>query len=307
MPDLILHHYAMSPFAEKVRAMMGYTGLSWSGVLHPPQPPRKKLVPLAGEYRKIPVAQIGADVFCDTRLITREIARLSGQPRLALAGCDDEVRAFVARTDLEVFLACVISASSPKLLFRFWRSTSTLTVIRFLRDRIQMGRTATVRAASPKRAPGVVKAHLEDLESRLANQPFLFGDTPCIADFSAWHGLWFIREAAGGNLTEPYARVNAWMDRMKAFGHGPNQPMKGKAAWAVARDATPRELPKSEDSPLLGKPVTVTPSDYGQVPVSGTLVAQLADSWVLAREHAATGTVHVHLPRDGFTLAPAQA
>ena len=303
MPDLILHHYAMSPFAEKVRAMLGCADLSWSSVLHPTQPPRKMLTPLAGEYRKIPVAQIGADVFCDTRLITREIARLSGQPRLALSGCDEKVAEFVSKADLEIFLACVITASGPKLLFRFWRSTSTLTVIRFLRDRIQMGRTATVRAASPKRAPGVVTAHLADLEARLANQSFLFGETPCVADFSAWHGVWFIREAAGSNMIAPYAKVNAWMDRMKAFGQGASQPMKAKAAWAAARDAAPRELPQSEDSPLLGKAVTVTPSDYGQVPVSGTLVAQLADSWVLAREHAATGTVHVHLPRDGFTLA----
>ena len=28
MHDLILHHYTMSPFAEKVRLMLGYKGLA---------------------------------------------------------------------------------------------------------------------------------------------------------------------------------------------------------------------------------------------------------------------------------------
>ena len=303
MPDLILHHYPLSPFAEKVRAMLGYSGLSWDSVVHPPQPPRKALVPLAGEYRKIPVAQIGADVFCDTRLITREIARLAGQPQLALAGCSEEVAAFVQRADLEVFLACVMTAGGPKLLWRFWWQTSTLTVIRFLRDRTQMARTATVRAASPRRAPGVVKAHLEDMESRLATQPFLFGEVPCIADFSAWHGLWFIREAASNPMIEAFPQVNAWMDRMKAFGHGTRRPIKARVAWAAADAATPRPLPEGNTVPLLGQMVAITPTDYGQVPVTGVLVADLDDSWVLAREHEKTGLVHVHLPKAGFAIS----
>ncbi|HBC20217.1 MAG TPA: glutathione S-transferase family protein, partial [Alcanivorax sp.] len=53
MSDLILHHYALSPFSEKVRAMLGYAGLDWQSVTVREMPPRPMLAPLAGGYRKI--------------------------------------------------------------------------------------------------------------------------------------------------------------------------------------------------------------------------------------------------------------
>ena len=40
MSDLILHHYNMSPFAEKVRLMLGYKGLAWRSVHIPPVLPK---------------------------------------------------------------------------------------------------------------------------------------------------------------------------------------------------------------------------------------------------------------------------
>ena len=32
MPDIILHHYDMSPFAEKIRLALGLKGLPWRSV-----------------------------------------------------------------------------------------------------------------------------------------------------------------------------------------------------------------------------------------------------------------------------------
>ena len=91
MPDLILHHYPMSPFSEKIRAMLGYSRMHWQSVLTREMPPRPLVASLAGGYRKIPVAQIGADIFCDSRTIAREIAILANQPALALENCSPEV------------------------------------------------------------------------------------------------------------------------------------------------------------------------------------------------------------------------
>ncbi len=62
MSDIILYHYALSPFSEKIRAMLGYTGMSWESVTVREMPPRPQLDQLAGGYRRIPVAQIGADM-----------------------------------------------------------------------------------------------------------------------------------------------------------------------------------------------------------------------------------------------------
>ena len=40
MSELILHHYTLSPFSEKARAMFGYAGLEWQSVTVAEMPPR---------------------------------------------------------------------------------------------------------------------------------------------------------------------------------------------------------------------------------------------------------------------------
>ncbi|HEX3451354.1 MAG TPA: glutathione S-transferase N-terminal domain-containing protein, partial [Isosphaeraceae bacterium] len=69
MKQLILHHYPMSPFAEKIRLILGFKNLHWSSVLIPNIMPKPDLTALTGGYRKTPVLQIGADIYCDTALI----------------------------------------------------------------------------------------------------------------------------------------------------------------------------------------------------------------------------------------------
>ena len=39
MSEPILHHYAISPFAEKVRLILGFKQLVWRSVLIPPVMP----------------------------------------------------------------------------------------------------------------------------------------------------------------------------------------------------------------------------------------------------------------------------
>ena len=64
----ILYHYPMSPFSEKLRLLLGRLNLQWGSVDVSAQPPRPGLDELVKGYRRIPVLQIGADVFCDTRI-----------------------------------------------------------------------------------------------------------------------------------------------------------------------------------------------------------------------------------------------
>ena len=66
MPEILLHHYEASPFAEKIRAVLAYKGIAWRSVEIPVVMPKPDLVALTGGYRKTPVLQIGSDVYCDT-------------------------------------------------------------------------------------------------------------------------------------------------------------------------------------------------------------------------------------------------
>src|SRR5690348_5560498 len=80
--ELILHHYDFSNYAEKARLALGYKQLAWRGVTIPPVAPKPDLTLLTGGYRRTPVLQIGADIFCDTKLILRELERRKPQPTL---------------------------------------------------------------------------------------------------------------------------------------------------------------------------------------------------------------------------------
>ena len=63
MTELVLHHYPFSPYAEKIRAMLGYKGIAWKSVQIPPVMPKPDVVALTGGYRKTPILQIGADIY----------------------------------------------------------------------------------------------------------------------------------------------------------------------------------------------------------------------------------------------------
>ena len=88
MPELILHHYDMSPFAEKIRLALGVKGLTWRSVQTPMVLPKPDHFELTGGYRRVPVLQVGADIYCDTHLITRVLDRLQPSPPLAPAGLE---------------------------------------------------------------------------------------------------------------------------------------------------------------------------------------------------------------------------
>src|SRR6478736_3141665 len=84
--EIILHNYPNSPFSEKVRVAFGIKQLSWRSVVQPVIMPKPDLIPLTGGYRKIPVMQIGADVFCDSQIILRELERRFPEPSIAPHG-----------------------------------------------------------------------------------------------------------------------------------------------------------------------------------------------------------------------------
>ena len=304
MSDIILYHYALSPYSEKIRTMLGYTGMSWESVIVREMPPRPQLNRLAGGYRRVPVAQIGADIFCDSRTIAAEIARIGGKADLALENCDREVQEFSDRLDSEFFLACFGAALGKNLMKKLLKTLSLMDFGRFMWDRINMGRKSSLQQMSRKQANAVAREHLERME-RMLEGDFLFGDQPKIADFSAYHGLWFIQDVAGVSYIDNYPSVIAWMERIKAFGHGMRTEISAERAIEIATGQEARPFPTdSQDEKLIGELASISPSDYGKDPVKGVLVANLAYSWILQRRVNGSSTVHVHFPKQGFALEP---
>lgn len=302
MSDLILHHYALSPFSEKVRAMLGYTNLPWQSAITKEMPPRPILTTLAGGYRKIPVAQCGADIFCDTATITTEIAVRSGKPELARQNCDNEVNQFINHVEQDIFFASVFCSASWALNKKVLKTLSVFELVKFFIDRIKMGSSASIPIVKPGEAPAILKQHLKDMESRL-QQDFLFGEAPNVADFAAYHSLWMVRDAGEKKFTKPFPRVNAWMDRIKAYGEGQRSEINARDTLNIARDNEPRAISEEErQDDLIGRRVKIAPADYAQDETCGELVGSSANKWIIARQDPAVGTVHVHFPKQGFSI-----
>jgi len=304
---MILHHYELSPYAEKIRLMFGYKGMTWQSVLSPEQPPRPNVDPLAGGYRRIPVAQIGADVFCDTFVIAQEVARLANAPELDPEGVNEAAAEVIAAAQGDVFFAAIGSVSPLTLLGTLVRGLGLVGAFRFARDRVGLLSGGTAKPPQGAAAVAVWRSFLEDLERRLADQQYVVGASPSLADFCAFHPIFLHVAVSRSPLDARFGNVVRWYDRMAALGHGRREELRPEAAFETAKAASPRPLPTTGVSrdERIGRRVSVAPSDYGNVPVTGTLAALTASRVIVARETDRFGTVHVHFPRIGYTVVEA--
>ncbi len=303
---IYLHHYPASLFSEKVRMLLGYLGEGWHSVVIPTIMPRPMLMPLSGGYRRTPVLQIDANVYCDTRIIARALARHSGNTELFSHGFTAQRVADWADTHL--FQVAVALNFSPDALKAMMSRFPAGEAEAFRKDRAELTRGATITTLSPQAAGAYLRHHLDQLNESVT-EDYLFGREPSIADFSVYHCLWFLRNnPVNATLLGRYGNVQVWMDRMAAFGHGRVEDSSGEAALAAAREASP-ELPalanELGEGFELGQDVDVTPVDYGKVPVHGRLAAWSAEEIVIERESPETGPVMVHFPSPGFEVTPA--
>src|SRR5437868_3202932 len=121
MPDrskeIIFHQYDISPFSEKVRTVFGIKDLEWHSVIQPVIMPKPELIALTAGYRKIPVMQIGADVYCDTQIIIAELERRFPEPSIYVNGDRGLTDALAYWADRPLFtLACdVIFAGAGRM------------------------------------------------------------------------------------------------------------------------------------------------------------------------------------------------
>ena len=105
--SIILHEYHTSPYAEKIRLALRLKNLAYSRVEIPVIMPRPDLMPLTGGYRRTPVLQIGADIFCDTAIILRELEARFPMPALKLPGHEGLAQMVAGWTDGRWFQSSV--------------------------------------------------------------------------------------------------------------------------------------------------------------------------------------------------------
>ena len=311
MNDLILHHYPTSPFSEKVRLILGHKKLAWKSVIIPSIMPKPDVVALTGGYRKTPFLQIGADIYCDSALICDVLEHRQPTPTLYPAHNKGMARVLAQWADNTLFWTAMAYNFSPAGAAQMFAGTLPEAAKAFGEDRAKM-RIGVPRLPAPD-AAAAYKSYLRRLANMLEEQPFLLGSAPCIADFAAYHPLWFTRHRTPvmADVLHASPAVLAWMDRMAAIGHDRMEKFSAVESIALAAQSTPAALKdeafQDEHGIALGSAVTITSDSFGPEPTEGELIAATRMHYTLRRTDARAGTLHVHFPRIGYVMKKAQA
>lgn len=307
MSDVILHHYPASPVSEKVRVALGIKGLAWRSVEIPRLPPKPDVMPLTGGYRRTPIMQIGADIYCDSHCILRELQRRHPEPTFFPGGAGGLPWAINRWTDglFDVAVRVSLGANADQLPEAF------------AKDRVRLflgpqGDLNKVKADLPHTV-AQLRAQFGWMDQRVSGgRRFMLGDQPGLPDALCYYLVWFVRGRwqGGPGLISEFSALEAWEQRVKAIGHGRPTEMTSTEALEVARNAAPMTPeqgdPRDAQGLKPGQRVSVVPDlDSGEPAVAGVVRYVDRDSIAILRDDARVGTVCVHFPRVGFRVAAA--
>ncbi|KAF9426792.1 hypothetical protein BGZ76_002594 [Entomortierella beljakovae] len=336
-PEVILHHYQGSPYAQKVIAALRVKGIPWYSVNTAPLLPRPR----------IPVLQIGNNIYCDTALIIEELERRY----------PDENATLPSFPGAGLAISNMISTWVDKQLFGDvsnqmpWGATPEEQKLsplhaafgnkEFLADRSKLTggkpmNTEAIRKAQPLLLDQLL-SDLDTLEGALQGpmqalnrfpRPeggWILGTVlPSYADFSVYCMIWWIlvtKRTPEHINPEVYPYVFEWYkqmnDCMKKHRHPTQDQVKlrGEDALEIARQASinssnkgftavnqsvyPQELRK------VGDFVSVSPNDYGKIPVKGQILEITRTRVSIRPEPLETHRdieVIIHFPRRGYII-----
>jgi glutathione S-transferase len=311
MSNILLHHYPLSPFAEKIRLILGYKKLNWQSVHIPMYMPKPDVVALTGGHRRTPFMQIGADIYCDTSLICDVLEHIAPTPTLYPDAVKGTARIVAQWADSLVFPVAMAYNFQPAGAAHVLANWSPEDVKVFVQDRTAMRGGAPRMPAAD--AIGMYKSYLRRLSHMLDQHPFLLGDAPCVADFSAYHPTWYtLRQVPPlADILDLTPNVKDWLLRMEKWGHGTHTDISSAQALEIAHSSKPEDVSHEpfidHHGIALGSQVVITAESFGLEPSAGELMAATRTRYTIRRHDPRAGTVHVHFPRVGFVLKKADA
>jgi glutathione S-transferase len=304
---IILHHFDESPFSEKIRLIFGLKKIAWTSVRIARIMPRPDLMPLTGGYRRTPVMQIGADIYCDTQRIIRELEHRFPAPTLFPGGGEGLAWASAMWTDKSFFqnaVNLVFGSLADKVPQSFIEDREKLRGAKF--------DIAAMTAAIPQMRDQY-RAHVGWIETQLAEgHLWLSGAAPGLVDINAYMNVWYVRSnlPVADQLLAECPKVRAWEERVRAIGHGTRTEISTAEALEIGRAAMPQagevSDPHDPNGRGVGDLVDVRPDDYGKIAVRGRIVSLSAQSIAIRRHDDLAGDIVVHFPRAGFLVTPAE-
>lgn len=305
--EVIFHAYPQSPVAEKVRVAFGIKGLSWRSVEIPRLPPKPMLTALTGGYRRTPVMQIGADIYCDSQCIIRELERRYPSPTLMPTSEAGLMWCLSRWTDGTLFdqtVRHVLGAAGDGLDKEFAADRGRLYLGEDWAAGLKQANADLPHLVSQMRAP------LSWLNAQLSDgRAFLLGAQPAAIDAQFYHVVWFLRGrwSDGPSFLSEFKDLVRWEGNIREIGHGTSSAMDPRDAIARAKDLEPTAITGvaayDPQGIFVGQPVTIRPDvNGGEQPVAGKIRYADAQTVVIERTATDLGTVCVHFPRAGYRI-----
>ncbi|MFK7892085.1 MAG: glutathione S-transferase family protein [Granulosicoccus sp.] len=305
--QVIFHNYPQSPVAEKVRVGFGIKGLNWHNVEIPRIPPKPLLTTLTGGYRRTPVMQIGADIYCDSQCILRELERRFPSPSFMPSGDVGLLWCLARWTDGALFdlaVKIVLGSAGDKLPADFAKDRGRLYLGENWAEGLKQANADLPHLVAQLRVP------LLWLDRQLSDgRAFLSGQSPGAIDAWMYHIFWFIngRWDAGPVLLSQFAQVQRWMKSVEAVGHGKPSDLSAESALNMAAATEPTTVADVSDNDpqglSVGQSVSVIPDvNGGEQAVTGTIRMADIESIAIDRLSDDAGNVCVHFPRAGYRI-----
>jgi glutathione S-transferase len=264
--------------------------------------PKPDYTELTGGYRRAPTLQIGADIYCDSKLCAQVLERLHPTPSLFEGGDVATIWGLSRWAETSFMMGVLVFLGSGGVFDEA-----------FVEDRKKM-----VPGLDLERIAKIVPAKLlqlaqnaERLERQLSDgRAFLLGAKPCLADLAAFHAHRFMQgHPKSAALLAPLRHVNAWLDRVAAIGHGERKELDAADAIAIAHDASPAPF-EGEPAPLpeglaYGDAVLVLPEEVGPVAIAGELAPSDVHEIAVRRTSPRAGELVVHFPREDYLVVRA--
>ena len=305
--EIILHNYPQSPVAEKARIALGIKGLSWRSVEIPRLAPKPMLTKLTGGYRRTPVMQIGADIYCDTQCILRELERRHPAPSYFPTSDAGLMWCLSRWTDGPMFdlaVKVVLGAAGDGLPADFAEDRGRLYLGENWAEGLKAANANLPHLAAQFRAP---LSWANDLLSD--GRAFLLDDAPAAIDAQLYHLVWFLRGRwdRGPAFLSEFTHLVRWENNVTEIGHGTMTDMSPEDAIQRATECQPaaKESHDPHDPQGLtpGQNVRVSPDlDGGEQPVEGTVISADCDTIALLRQDPDVGEIAVHFPRAGYRV-----
>ena len=309
MPDVILHNYPQSPVAEKIRVAFGIKGLSWHSVEIPRLPPKPMLTKLTGGYRRTPVMQIGADIYCDTQCIIQELERRFPSPTFFPTSDAGLIWSLSRWTDGALFdltVKIVLGSAGEGLPKDFAEDRGRLYFGADWAEGLKAANEAMPHLASQMRAP------MHWLNDQLSDdRKYLLGNEAAAVDAQFYHVVWFLRGRwqHGPSFLAEFPHLERWEANVAEIGHGEMSQLTADDAILRAAECEPDDQQHDDSNDpqglTVGMPVIVSPDlDGGEQPVEGNVVAADSERVIVRRTDPDIGNINVHFPRFGYRIEP---